>query len=328
VTGTQAGGEQASPQRSWYLQSLSSREHQQDPDHGQLPASSMFGNTTKSSSIPGNTIKSPTKSFRRPARSRSHCSLPVDVTLPPTPVNETRSADDKADAEISFDTPTPPAPSGEGGKEDSPEVLPASFAGARREDDQEELAKEQEQQDAQGVQGSVPMVEDGQEEKDGDPAQLQSESQGSQDPDEQPGILEQPVVIGVGGAEECRGDSAAVDSEDWVCKVDEPEQPAPDDVERGQGARTGQSRAFCDFPEALNTDGEGSGTSRHVHTEGKEGVGALRQSFAHGPLAWISVASAALLDFSERLPELLTPAHLLRYRKLRPEVKALFMGGS
>ena len=73
-------------------------------------------------------------------------------------------------------------------------------------------------------------------------------------------------------------------------------------------------------------------TSRRVDTPSDLDPDALNNSFldlkkllVQQPLAWMGTASAALHDFRERLPELLTRSHLMRPRKLRPEVRELFM---
>jgi hypothetical protein len=46
----------------------------------------------------------------------------------------------------------------------------------------------------------------------------------------------------------------------------------------------------------------------------------LAQTHIHD---WLNLASAKLHEFCEQLPHLVTPAHLLRPRKLRPEIKLL-----
>jgi hypothetical protein len=51
----------------------------------------------------------------------------------------------------------------------------------------------------------------------------------------------------------------------------------------------------------------------------------LKKLVVQQALAWMGTASAALLDLSQWLPELLTRSHLMRTRKLRPEIRELFM---
>lgn len=313
VAGEGTDGEVSSPQRSWYMGSMASREILPADDCGHPPPSSTV-NLTKLS----------LKTFRRPLRTPSQRKLPQEAGClsPQTPPNVgTRAHGSRGHDEVSFDTPTLPAPAEDKHFGNHPQVPSQSQNGQTN----LEIVLGN---GAPGVQGEQAQAAPGEKEETVGAVAAEKENEL---------LANKPGVVSASAAGfTADGDNGAHSSEqatEWECRVEEPESLASHGgCSLDEEDRTEILSSRADPRDESKAKAEHEGTSRRVDSPGNSGDDAHsdctrrhRRLFDFGPLAWVGSASAAFLDFSERLPELLTPSHLLRPRKLRPGVRQLLM---